>query len=264
MAAPKAIGSCLTILMVSDLARSQTFYREVFGFDVTDWWAERDGLRGLALKLFQAADPEDVRPNPPMAGATVGVDVQVYVETWADLEKLLQEFKEKGAEIAQDIITYEDGGPWKEFIVRDIDGYAFAFGGVDGRPGGRKSPIRPHISSVNLWVRDLDAAVERYSALLDITERSGKRYGHLHVFELENGTGLMLDSNGMEAASLPDPLPIAPQFTVNTDDIDEARTFAEKLGFQVIFDIERNAHVSYFNIRDVDGNVVMVCQNHSL
>jgi predicted enzyme related to lactoylglutathione lyase len=262
MATPKGIGSSLSVLMVSDLARSKTFYREVLGFEVNDWWVERDGLRGLALKLFQANDPADVQPNAPMAGATVGVDVQVYVDTWADLEKLYKEFKEKGAEIARDITTYEDGGPWKEFIVRDTDGYAFAFGGVDGRPGGRRSPIRPHISGVTLWVSNLDAAVERYADLLDISDWDSKRYGHLHVFELENGTGLMLDSNGVTAKPITEPLPIAPQFTVNTDNIDAARAHAEKLGFKVILGIERYTQVSFFNIRDIDGNVLMVCQNH--
>jgi predicted enzyme related to lactoylglutathione lyase len=262
MAAPKAIGSSLTVLMVSDLARSQAFYRDVFGFDVNEWWAERDGLRGLALKLFQAADPADVKPNAPKLGTDVGVDVQVYVDTWADLEMLYKEFKEKGADIAQDIVTYEGGGPWKEFVVRDPDGYAFAFGGVDGRPGGRRSPIRSHVSSVTLWVRDLDVAVPMYADLLDIPDWFGKRYGQLHVFELENGTGLMLDANGMADIKVPEPAPVAPQFSVNTDDIEAARVYAEKLGFSIIFGIERNMYVSYFNCRDVDGNVLTVCQNH--
>lgn len=264
MAAPKAIGSSLTVLIVSDLSRSQSFYRNVFGFEVNEWWAERDGLRGLALKLLQAADPADVKPNMPMSGAKVGVDVQVYVDTWSDLEAMYKEFKEKGADIAQDIVIYEDGGPWKEFIVRDPDGYAFAFGGVDGRPGGRRSPIRPHVNSVTLWVRDIDSAAERYATLLDIPDWSGKRYKHLHLFELENGTGLMLDSNGMEDVPMPDTASVAPQFTVNANDIDAARAHAEKLGFTVIFGIERNSYISFFNIRDPDGNVLTVCQNHGL
>lgn len=263
MAAPKGIHSSLTVLMVSDLKRSQAFYRDVFGFDVTDWWAERDGLRGLALKLFQAPDPSHVRPNPPMEGTETGVDVQVYVDTWADLDRLYQEFKENGADIAQAPRVYEAGGPWKEFIVRDPDGYAFAFGGVDGRPGGRRSPVRPHIGSITLWVRDLDAAVARYAALLDLGDGAGQRYGHLHVFELESGTGILLDSNGMESAPLADPPPIAPRFTVHTDDIDAARAHAEALGFTVIYGIERYPSVSFFNIRDVDQNVLSVCQQHS-
>ncbi|WP_223285381.1 VOC family protein [Paenibacillus sp. PL91] len=128
--------SSLTVLMVSDLARSQSFYREVLGFNVTDWWAERGGLHGVALKLFQAAEPADVRPNQRPAGGGYAVDVQVYTETWAQLDSLYEEFRSKGAIVSVEPIVYADGGPWKEFVIEDPDGYHFAFGGTDGTPGG--------------------------------------------------------------------------------------------------------------------------------
>ena len=124
--------SSLTVLMVSDLAKSQQFYREVFGFDVNEWWAERGGLEGVALKLFQAADPSAVRPNPAPQGGGYAVDVQVYTDTWAQLDSLYEEFRSKGAVIAVEPVIYKDGGPWKEFVVQDLDGYNFAFGGTDG------------------------------------------------------------------------------------------------------------------------------------
>jgi hypothetical protein len=101
----------------------------------------------------------------------------------------------------------------------------------------------------------LDIAVQRYASLLDIPDWFGKRYGQLHVFELENGTGFMLDANGMADINVPEPAPVAPQFTVNTDDIDAARAYSEDLGFSIIFGIEHNLHVSYFNC---------LCQNHDI
>ncbi|MEV5026868.1 VOC family protein [Paenibacillus sp. LPE1-1-1.1] len=125
----------LTVLMVSDLARSQSFYRDVLGFNVTDWWAERGGLNGIALKLFQAADPADVRPNRPPAGGGYAVDVQVYTNTWAQLDALYEEFRSKGAVVAVEPVIYTDGGPWKEFVIMDTDGYHFAFGGTEGKEG---------------------------------------------------------------------------------------------------------------------------------
>ncbi|WP_199613628.1 VOC family protein [Paenibacillus alkalitolerans] len=259
MSSPKAIGSSLTVFLVSDLAQSQANYRDVLGFSVTDWWAERDGLSGLALKLQQAAKPEDVRPNAPAAGSSIGVDVYAYVDNWAQLDSMIKEFKEKGAHIAQEIVTYPDGGPWKEFIVRDPDGYAIAFGGVDGRPGGRRSPLKPHIGGVTLWVRDLDTAVERYAKLLDLNVSEHDRYfGHLHVFKLENGTDLTLDSNGMENVPVNCHGPVL--FSVHTDDIYAAREHAESLGFKVVYGIARHPGMSYFNIRDEDGNVITVIQ----
>lgn len=128
--------SSLTVLMVSDLPKAQTFYRDVLGFNVTDWWAERGGLEGVALKLFQAAEPSHVRPNPRPAGGGYAVDIQVYTSTWRQLDALYEEFRSKGAIISVEPMIYADGGPWKEFVVEDMDGYHLAFGGTDGDPSG--------------------------------------------------------------------------------------------------------------------------------
>lgn len=127
--------SSLTVLMVSDLAKAQTFYREVLGFNVTDWWVERGGLEGVALKLFQAAEPSDVKPNPRPSGGGYAVDIQVYTDTWAQLDALCEEFRSKSAVIAVEPFIIPEGGPWKEFVVKDLDGYHLAFGGIDGEPG---------------------------------------------------------------------------------------------------------------------------------
>lgn len=129
---PKQISSSLSVLSVADLERSRAYYRDVLGFDVTDWWAERDGLTGLALKLHQAPDPSRIFPNPPEPGSSIGIDVSAYVENWAGLDSLYQEFKSKGAIIAMEPVVYADGGPWKEFVIEDPDGYHLAFGGIDG------------------------------------------------------------------------------------------------------------------------------------
>lgn len=258
---PKQIHSALTALFVSDLKRSQAFYRDVLGFDVTDWWAERGGLQGLALKLLQAPDASAVTPNPPEIGSTRAFDIYAYVENWTELDRLYDEFITKGAVISGEPIVYADQGPWKEFIVQDPDGYHLAFGGVDGRPAHvPQSPIRAQIDSAILWVRDLPAAVERYSRFMGLQVREQDRYGHLHVFQLENGTGLMLDSNGMECIPVSDNGP--PLIKLDTDDIDAAHRHALELGFEVVYGIARYSQVSFFNVRDPDGNILTVSQDH--
>ncbi len=93
----KQIHSSLKVLLVSDLAKAKKFYGEVLGCEVTDWWVIRDGFTGLAIKLLEARDPEDVRPNPPAAGDKHGFDVYCYVEDWKSLDELYNEFKGKGA-----------------------------------------------------------------------------------------------------------------------------------------------------------------------
>ncbi|MEF3306362.1 VOC family protein [Paenibacillus sp. GYB003] len=260
MAKPKTIGASLTVLLVSDASRSQAYYRDVLGFDVTDWWAERDGLNGLALKLLQAASPEDVKPNAPAKGQSVGADMYAYVDTWDRLEALFREFKAKGAFIAQDIVTYPEGGPWKEFVVRDPDGYAIAFGGVDGRPGGRRSPIRPHIGTVTLSVRDLDRAAGRYAALLDMNVNPADRvHDGLHVFRMQNGTDLALEASDTNEG--PARGRHSARITIYTDRLEAAFDFAGSAGFDVVADIDRSGEAPFFQIRDEDGNRIAVVQS---
>ncbi|KIL41074.1 hypothetical protein SD70_09760 [Gordoniibacillus kamchatkensis] len=259
---PKQIHSSLTVLFVSDLKRSQAYYRDVLGFDVTDWWAERGGLQGLALKLLQAPDASAVKPNPPEIGSTRAYDVYAYVENWTELDRLHDEFVTKGAIISGEPVVYADQGPWKEFVVQDPDGYGIAFGGVDGRKAGVPvSPIRPQIDSAILWVRDLDAAVQLYSRILGVEVREQDRYGHLHMFFLENGTSLMLDSNHM--AGVPVPERAAPQLKLDCAGIDETyRYIKDQLGLEIVYEIERYPNVSFFNFRDPDGNVITVSEDH--
>ncbi|MFC5529640.1 VOC family protein [Cohnella yongneupensis] len=253
----RQIGSSLSVLAVSDIARSRQYYREVLGFNVTDWWAERDGLNGMALKLHQA--PEGFRPvpNPPESGADTGIDVQGYTETWAGLDSLYEEFKSKGAKFAREPVIYPDFGPWKEFVVEDPDGYHLAFGGVDG--GRAHCSIQSKIDSAILWVRNLERAVDRYSKLMGLEVREEDRYGHLHLFRLDNGTHLMLDSNGMDNVPVPERGPLL--LKLDTYDIERAKREAVGHGFEVVLDIQKLPSVSYFNIRDEDGNIIMITQN---
>jgi lactoylglutathione lyase len=132
METKRQIHSSLKVLLVSDLAKSRKFYSDVLGCEVTDWWAIRDGFSGLAIKLLQASDLKEVRPNPPAAGEKQGVDLYCYIEDWNSLDELYHEFKEKGAQIAIKPWVDENNGPWKEFAVKDLDGYCIAFGGTDG------------------------------------------------------------------------------------------------------------------------------------
>ncbi|MBO7743801.1 VOC family protein [Paenibacillus sp. MWE-103] len=251
----KQIGSSLSVLAVSDLARSRAYYRDVLGFDVTDWWAERDGLNGMALKLHQAPEGFKPVPNPPEPGADTGIDVQGYTDTWAGLDALYEEFKSKGASFAREPVVYPDFGPWKEFVVEDPDGYHLAFGGVDG--GRAHCSIRPQIDSAILWVRDLDRAVDRYAKLMGLPVREEDRFGKLHLFRLDNGTHLMLDSHGMEGAPIPER---GPSLKLAATDIERAKREALGHGFELAFDVRRLPTVAYFNLRDEDGNVVTVTQ----
>jgi lactoylglutathione lyase len=132
METKRQIHSSLKVLLVSDIERAKVFYSDVLGCEVTDWWVIRDDFTGLAIKLLQANDPKDVRPNPPAKRAAHGFDIYCYVEDWQSLDELYLEFKKNGAAIAIEPWVDEKNGPWKEFAVKDLDGYCIAFGGTDG------------------------------------------------------------------------------------------------------------------------------------
>ncbi|WP_318152585.1 VOC family protein [Paenibacillus terricola] len=116
------IENSLTVLLVSDLARSQAYYSEAFGCDVNDFWAIRDDF-ALGFKLIQAESIEDVRPNRNHW------NTYAYVRTHGELDTLFEELKSNGANIAAEPVEIEfDWGVWKEFSVKDPDGYVIGFG----------------------------------------------------------------------------------------------------------------------------------------
>ncbi|MOA07750.1 Glyoxalase-like domain protein [compost metagenome] len=52
-----------------------------------------------------------------------------YVETHPELDELYEELKGKGAEFVQEPDLQEaDWGSWKDFAIKDPDGYVIAFG----------------------------------------------------------------------------------------------------------------------------------------
>ncbi|AHV99625.1 VOC family protein [Paenibacillus sabinae] len=116
------IESSLTVLLVSDLERSKSYYQNALGCETTEWWAVRDDF-GLGFKLIQADDPNDVRPN------TGTWNTYAYTESIAALDVLYEEFRANGAMIVEEPKVSEfDWGLWKEFSVKDPDGYVIGFG----------------------------------------------------------------------------------------------------------------------------------------
>lgn len=116
------VENSLTVLLVSDLEKSMKYYEEALGCEVNEHWAIRDNF-GLGFKLIQAQDPDDVRPNKGTW------NTYAYVQTHEELDALYEEFKQHGAIIASEpVVSEHDWGAWKDFAVRDLDGYVIGFG----------------------------------------------------------------------------------------------------------------------------------------
>ncbi|TVY07850.1 VOC family protein [Paenibacillus cremeus] len=117
-----SIDSSLTVLLVSDFEKSKKYYEEALGCEVNEHWAIRDNF-GLGFKLVQAKDPDDVRPNQGTW------NTYAYVKDFQELDLLYEELRSNGAIITSEPKEYEfDWGTWKDFSVRDLDGYVIGFG----------------------------------------------------------------------------------------------------------------------------------------
>jgi lactoylglutathione lyase len=116
------IENSLTVLLVSDFEKSKKYYEDALGCDVNEHWAVRDDF-GLGFKLVQAKDLEDVRPNKGTW------NTYAYVKTHYELDALYGELKTNGAiVVSEPKVTEYDWGAWKDFSVRDLDGYVIGFG----------------------------------------------------------------------------------------------------------------------------------------
>jgi uncharacterized glyoxalase superfamily protein PhnB len=116
------IENSLTVLLVSNLEKSMKYYQDALGCEVNEHWAIRDNF-GLGFKLIQAKSMEDVKPNKGTW------NTYAYVNTHEELDTLFLELKTNGAIIVSEPKIFEqDWGSWKDFSVRDLDGYVIGFG----------------------------------------------------------------------------------------------------------------------------------------
>lgn len=134
---------------------------------------------------------------------------------------------------------------------------------ITGSPTGTSAvtdPITARAKGLFVHVSDVHHAAKWYAQLLGLAYRPEDTYfNHLHVHHLEGGTDLLLDSKEFER----DPRERPPvQCMFGTQDIDAAHAHALSLGAEIVHGIERPGPVSWFNFRDPDNNVHMVCQQH--
>jgi catechol 2,3-dioxygenase-like lactoylglutathione lyase family enzyme len=115
-----------------------------------------------------------------------------------------------------------------------------------------KSPILNQIGTVFIPVKDIEKARDWYCDLLGIEAAGEIQFGHLYVIPME-GTGIVLDSKIYSEKNLFK----APVFHFNTLNIEEAYFYMKNKGIELVTEIE---HGHYFNFKDPDGNMIMICK----
>lgn len=117
-----------TVLQVSDVKKSEAFYRETLGFDTGNFWGEPPcfcivGRGTVTLFLDQSEKPDATIPVNQYWASYIYVD---------DVEAYYAEVLSKGGEPIEPPKDMPHG--CREFDVRDPDGHIICFG-QDLRPG---------------------------------------------------------------------------------------------------------------------------------
>ncbi|MEI5909577.1 VOC family protein [Bacillus spongiae] len=132
------LGQTIQVRLVSNLKKSQEYYRDVLGCKIDDWGhVKRDGM---TIILQQSKSPEDVRPNAPSKkrsdyptdwiGPEFGWDTFIHV-SWEELDILVDEFRGNGGDIAVEPFTGKHGKwEFKNTCIKDPDGYNIVLGSM--------------------------------------------------------------------------------------------------------------------------------------
>ncbi|WP_100010532.1 VOC family protein [Lentibacillus sediminis] len=114
------------------------------------------------------------------------------------------------------------------------------------------SPILNQIGTVFIPVSNIEKARDWYCEILGLPVDGEIQFGHLYVLPMK-GAGVVLDSKIFSE----DAIFRTPALHFNTEDIEGAYAFMQSKEVELTTEIQ---HQHYFNFKDPDGNLLMVCQ----
>lgn len=117
-----------------------------------------------------------------------------------------------------------------------------------------QSPIENKLNTTFVPVSDLGASVKWYCDLIGHPFDSEKISPPVYNLPIAEHTGVVLDAGLGNVEPSPHPL-----FNFHTEDIDHAYHYVKELGYTINDNMERFDDISYFTIKDPDGNIVMIC-----
>lgn len=114
-------------------------------------------------------------------------------------------------------------------------------------------PIQTKISGVFIPVSNIEKARDWYCDLLQLPTDGEIYFGHLYVLEMSGDADIVLDSK----IYAPDHVYKVPVIQIATENIEKSYEYLQSKNVEIITAIE-NGH--WFNIKDPDGNTLMICQ----
>ena len=122
------------------------------------------------------------------------------------------------------------------------------------------SPLACKVNNVFIHVSNLVESAEWYSNLLGLPFSKKDVTSPVYNIPVTSETGLTLDDHTFDPDFTLKPSNHA-LFNFCVDDIDEAYDFVKQKEITIVREIERIGDFAYFNFQDLDGNVLMICNN---
>lgn len=115
------------------------------------------------------------------------------------------------------------------------------------------NPIQNQIRGVFIPVSNIENARDWYCNLLQLPTDGEIFFGHIYVLPMQGGTNIVLDSKIFSRDNVYN----IPVLQLATDHIEKSYEYIKSLNIEIDTEIQ-NGH--WFNIKDPDGNVLMICK----
>jgi catechol 2,3-dioxygenase-like lactoylglutathione lyase family enzyme len=115
------------------------------------------------------------------------------------------------------------------------------------------SPIKNQVGTVFIPVSHIENARDWYCNILGLSNEGEILFGHLYIVPMQGTAGVVLDSKIYS----PDNVLRVPVVQFRTDNIEQSYEYMKLNQVELITSIE---HGHWFNFKDPDGNVLMVCK----